>query len=64
VAAARLELEHHLREIGSANLATLASLADVPVLAEDTPQVTEREEDRARALPAAKTILLAEMREG
>src|SRR5439155_1719965 len=64
VAAPALELEHRLRQLLGTHLPALTHLAQLPVLAEHAAQVAEREEDRARAVPAAETVLLAEVREG
>src|SRR5215218_7963929 len=63
VAADRLQLEHHLSEpLGRDELA-LHLPRDVVVLAEDAAEVAPGEEDRPRAAPAAKAVLLAEVRE-
>src|SRR5215211_5067401 len=63
VAAERLQLEHHLSEpLGRDELA-LHLPRDVVVLAEDAAEVAPGEEDRPRAAPAAKAVLLAEVRE-
>ena len=63
VAADRLQLEHHLGEAHRAGALAAYVPGDVVVLAEDAAQVAAREEDRARAAPAAKAVLLAEVRE-
>ena len=42
----------------------LLLLRDVPVLAEHAAQIAQAEENRPRAVPAAQTILLAEVGEG
>jgi hypothetical protein len=63
VATARLQLEHHPREVPGPDVLAFAELARLEVLAEDAAQVAPREEDRARASPAAQDILLPEVGE-
>jgi hypothetical protein len=59
VAALVLELEHHARDLGRVHLAADPLLRDVPVLTVHAAETAPREEDRARAPPAANRILLA-----
>src|SRR2546422_8355370 len=67
VATASLQRQHHagdvLRRRSARRRSRFDRLADVVVLAEHASQVAVREEDGARSVPAAQTILLAEVRE-
>ena len=62
-----LQLQHYggdlLRAVARCRAAGADGLADVVVLAEHAAQIAVREEDRARPVPSAKAVFLAEMRE-
>jgi hypothetical protein len=62
MAADLLQLQHHRSEPLGRRLPTLDLPRDVEVLAKDAAQVAVGEEDRARAVPAAQAVLLAEVR--
>ena len=63
VAALRLQLQHHRRELGRRRRGALRSPANVKVLAEDAPQVGSGKEDRAGAFPTPKAVFFAKVRE-
>src|SRR6516225_7342571 len=55
-------MNHQSCQIPGVQFSAVTDLADLKILAEDAAQIAPGEEDRSRALPAAKHILLAEMR--
>ncbi len=64
MAALGLEGQREVRDLPRRANGADGLLADIPVLAEDAPQIAQAEEDRTRAAPAPETVLLAEMRKG
>src|SRR6184192_2252287 len=63
VAAGVLQIEHDLCELAGTYLGAFAELARLEILTKDTAQIAPAEKNRARSVPAAQTIFLAEMRE-
>src|SRR4029434_224556 len=59
-----LQIEHDLRKLGRRDFCAFAELARLKVLTKHAAQITPAEKDCAGPVPAAETILLAEMREG
>src|SRR5439155_6880457 len=62
VAADVLKIEHDVRELRCGDFCAFAKLAGLEVLTKHAAQITPAEKDRARPVPAAQTIFLAEMR--
>ena len=56
-----LKFEHKVSNFFSFQFPSILLLTDVPVLAEDTPEVAHAEEDGSRAIPALQDRLLAKV---
>ena len=61
VAADPLQIEHDLRKLRRSCFCAFTELAGLEILAKDAAQIAPAEKDRARAVPPAQTIFLAEM---
>jgi hypothetical protein len=56
-----LKREHHAGKFGMVSLPSVAAMVDLPILAENTEQITVREKNRSRSTPADKLGFFAKM---
>lgn len=64
MAADPFQVEHDAREFRGCDFGAFTGLTRLKVLAKHAAQIAPAEKDGARAIPAAQTIFLAEVRKG